>query len=303
MVILGLVVGMAVLLVAIARRPDNVTTTGGSGLRVVTTTPVLYSLTVQVLGSIDGLTNLVPPGASPENYALTPRDARAVAQADVLVMNGLNFERFLEQVVGGVRERGAAVVVASTGVPTSPAVEHEAGEEARNGSVDPHVWLDPVRAEQMVLTIADGLARADAAHAAQYRARAASAAKRLQALDTEIRTQFQDVRDRRFIAFHPAWGYFAQRYDLQQIAVVERIPGVEPTAREIAALRERVRATGVRALISEPQFSSRIVSALARDLALRVVEANPEGGELTHDGYERLMRENAAVFASALSAR
>lgn len=259
------------------------------GLRIVTTTPVLYSLTAKVLGEFGTISNLVPPGASPENYALQPRDAEALERADVLVLNGLSFERFLAGVVGQTAQRGARVVVASEGIAT-------AGDPP-----DPHVWVDPLRAKRMVENIARGLAAADPVRAETYRQNAGAAHARLEALDVEFRSQLAPLPEKRFLAFHPAWGYFAERYGLEQVAVVEETPGREPTAQELAELVTLVRQTGVRALMSEPQFSPKIVNVLARDLGLAVQEVNPEGGELSSEGYERFMRMNVAAFVRAWS--
>lgn len=285
-VALGIVLlGSAALL---GRRNLTAPSADRSGLVVVTTTPVLYSLTAKVLGDHGGLVNLVPPGASPENYALRPSDATALARADIVVMNGLGLDRFIETLLAkpGRRPR---LLVASAGVPT------------RGVPPDPHVWTDPLRAAQMIEVIARGLAEADPARATEYATRARAALSTLETLDQDIRTLLASAPTRRFVAFHPAWGYFAERYGLEQIAVVEEIPGVEPTAQQLAALIARVRATGTRALLSEPQFSSRIAEAIARDLGLTVHEVNPEGGALSPDGYAQMMRENATIFARALA--
>lgn len=263
--------------------------TGAQGLRVVTTTPVLYSLTAKVLGDQGALTNLVPPGASPETYALRPRDAEELARTDVLVVVGLGFEEFLAATIGEVAQRGVRVVTASAGIAT-------AGDPP-----DPHVWVDPLRAQRMVENIAAGLAAKDPERADAYRARAARAVADLAALDAEFRAALSDVPKRQFLAFHPAWGYFAARYGLEQVGVIEETAGQEPTAQELAGLIARVRATGVRVLVTEPQFSPRVAESLARDLGLAVAEANPEGGEPAADGYEQFMRANVRAFAAALS--
>ena len=275
---------------ALQRSPEGARPAASGSLHVVTTTPVLYSFTAKVLGERGNITNLVPPGASPENYALRPQDAEALSRADVLVMNGLNFERFLDGVIGEARQRGVVVLEASAGIPTS--------EDPPN----PHVWLDPLRAVTMVRNIAKGLGEADSSQMDVYERNAATAVAQLTTLHEEFQTQLSRVNDRRFIAFHPAWTYFAERYGLEQVAVIEEVPGVEPTAQALAELSDTIRRTGVRALLSEPQFSPKIVEVLVRDLVgLMVYEVNPEGGELAEDGYEHFMRENVAVFARALS--
>lgn len=276
-------------------RSDRPRPAARNGPQVVTTTPILYSLTANILGDRGTLANLVPPGASPENYALRPQDAEALERADVLVRVGLNFERFLDRAVADAERRGTRVITASDGIPTSEAHGHE------EGAPDPHVWVDPLRAITMVENIAAGLSAADPEGTETYRTRAVGLTEKLRALDAEFRSRFATVRSRSFIAFHPAWGYFSERYGLTQVAVIEEVPGVEPTAQELTELVRIVRQTGVRALFSEPQFSPKIVEALARDLGLRVSEVNPEGGELGPDGYETLMRKNVETFVRTLS--
>lgn len=293
---------LLVLMLLLVLRGQQAPDAGREGLQVVTTTPVLYSLTVKVLGARGSVTNLVPPGVSPENYALRPQDAAALERADVLVTNGLNFEQFLESVIDQARQRGVHVIVASEGIETKPIVGHHREEGSREERLgpDPHVWVDPLRAKRMVGNIARGLAVADSTNAAAYQRSVSTAEAALDALDKEFRAALALLADRRFIAFHPAWGYFAERYGLEQIAVVEEFPGKEPTAQELYQLSARVRATGVQVLFSEPQFSPKIVEALARDLGLTVSEVNPEGGELSPQGYENFMRENVRVFRLAL---
>lgn len=281
---------LTVLLSGLFSRPVVRTPLAGptGGLTIVTTTPVLYSLTANVVGDRATIVNLVPPGASPENYALRPEDADALARARVLVVNGLQFEKFIEGAIEEARQRGVLVLTASAGIETI-------GEPP-----NPHIWLDPIRAAQMVGTIADGLAAADPAHADVYRRRSLRLAKHLRELDAEFRTQLSNVLHRQFVSFHPAWTYFAKRYDLEQIAAIEKTPGVEPTARELAALAELVQRTGTRALMTEPQFSPRLAGTLARDYDLHTHEVNPEGGALSADGYEQMMRGNIATFSRAL---
>ncbi len=281
---------------------------GDEWLRVVTTTPILYSFTVNIAGEDAAVRNLLPPGASPHDYALRPEDAQAVHQADVIIENGLGLEAFLSRAIA--LNPTASRITASEGIATLPALPEgdahagdaggDADEEQAESGEDPHVWVDPQRAQQMVQTIARGLAAADARNAERYAERAAAYLERLRALDADLQSLLRETPTKAFVAFHPTWRYFAERYGLRQAAVVERVPGREPTARELAELAADIRAAGVRALITEPQFSSRVAEVLARDLDLTIAQANPEGDALAADGYERLMRENAAAFARAL---
>jgi ABC-type Zn uptake system ZnuABC Zn-binding protein ZnuA len=273
---------------------------------VVTSVPIIYSLTANVAGDAVRLENLLPPGSSPHQVSFTPGQARLLHDADILVVNGAGLEPWVDDMVAASGNKTLRVLVASKGleflrpgepVPI-PGSKSDQTEEPTN--VDPHVWLDPANARRMVTTIAEGLAQGDPADADAFRQRAVAYDTRLQTLDTEIRAALQGVPNRRFISFHSAFQYYARAFGLEQAAVIEEFPGKEPSPQYLAGLVRLVKESGVTAVFSEPQFSPRPADALAREAGVTVYEVDPEGAVLAASLYEDLMRANTATFVKAL---
>jgi len=168
---------------------------------------------------------------------------------------------------------------------------------------NPHVWLDPILVRDVLLPrITDALVELAPAAAPQIRARAAIYRQSLDALDRGIRADFAHLDSRAFVATHPAWPYFAARYGLHEVGVLFPSPGREASPREFAALVDRARAAGVRAVFTEPQLGDASARALADELHARVAMLDPLGGpSLTgRDSYLALLRFDARQFARTL---
>ena len=284
-----LIAAAAILLVWLFRAPSAGPRTATPGkLKVVATNYPMYIFTLNVAGDDADVTNLLPSGVGPHEYSPTPADARSIAKADVVVENGLGLENWLDGMMSSVGSK-ALVVVASQGLATSTPE-----------GVDPHVWVDPVMVQGMAANIADGLAKADPAHAAAYRQRAAEYGVRLAALDSEYRQAFTGFARRDFIAFHSAFGYLAKRYGLNQVAVIEEFPGKEPTAQYLASVVDTIRRDKVTAIFSEPQFSPKVVETVAQETGLKVRALDTaETGAASPDAYEKIMRANLATLVDA----
>ncbi len=277
----------------------------GRRLRVVTTIRPLYAFTAQVAGSAAEVENLLPPGVGPHDYAFTPSDAVRLHRADVLVINGLGLETWLEGLLGAARRPALLVVDTSRGVeplvlPDADLRHREAAAEVphrHEGRWDPHIWLDPVRAAQQVENIRDGLSAADPERAPIYRANAESAVARLKRLHQELAAATALFQRRQLMTFHSAFQYFASRYGLEVVAVVQTAPGQEPTPRQLAHLYQVVRRHGLRVIYTEPQYRPRVAEVLARDLGLETAILDPGStGPLQPDAYEAVMRRNLKVL-------
>lgn len=275
-------------------------------LRVVTTFAPLYSFTAAIAGSDAVVENLLPPGVGPHDYAFAPSDVERLSRADLIVANGLGLEAWLSDAIRTANPE-VTLVEASAGIATRAPDEAlrvgEVGEE-EEGPADPHIWLDPIRAQTMAANIALALATADPAHAAAYRARGATLSARLGALDRDIRAGLSGATDRRLVAFHDAFGYFAERYDLETVAVVEASPGKEPSPRDVAQIVSLIRRSGVKALFTEPQFSPALVEAIAVETGLVTHPLDPlETAVFTADGYFDGMRTNLVSLQAAFGIR
>ena len=175
------------------------------------------------------------------------------------------------------------------------------GAGVKGQESNPHVWLDPRLASHAVKNILSALQKADPLHAARYATNAESYLKKLEDLDAELRQFLQPVRDKPFVTSHDAYAYFVQRYELRLAGVVERVPDIEPSPRELANLYQTIREKKATVIFAEPQFSSKLVRQMARDLGLEVAELDPmETGEPTASAYEEGMRRIAGTLLKHL---
>jgi zinc transport system substrate-binding protein len=281
---------LAVLLAALSACAAPAETDGR--LPVVASILPLADFARQVGGERVSLDTLVPPGASPHTYELTPAQLRAVSQGRVLVLNGIGLEYWADEMISAADNPDLIVVTTSDGLDIL-------ADQGRQAGGNPHVWLSPLNAIHQVEAIRDALLKADPAGADVYRANADQYIAELQALDLEIRRAVAAFSGREFIAFHAAWVYFARDYGLEQAAVVESRPGQEPSPVEIVAIVDTARRIGARAIFAEPQFSSKAAEAIAEESGAQVLFLNPLGLPPDFE-YLDLMRYNLAEMSRAL---
>lgn len=277
----------------------------GTSLRAVATTNIIGDVVAHVAGENVQLTVLMGPGVDPHTYTPTPRDVAAVHDAQLIFVNGAGLETFLEPLL---KQAGgqARTVDLSQGLDLLPAVRTEEEEHAGEGEYDPHVWLSVPNVLRWVDAIAAALSEADAAHAGEYRSRAAAYRQELEALDAWIRQQVAGLppERRKLVTNHPAFGYFAREYGFEQVGAVYPIsPAAEPSAQEIAALEEAIRRLGVPAVFTESTVNPKLAEQVARDTGVRLVRlytgslGAPGSGAET---YIEMMRYNVRAIVEAL---
>ena len=179
------------------------------------------------------------------------------------------------------------------------------GEEEHE-ALDPHFWLDPIRVRDSVVpVVVEHLIAADPEGKGYYRRRGDDFRNRLTALDEQIRRELDKAKSRKYIAFHDAWSYFGERYDLEKVAVVQEFAGEEPTPGEVANLVSSARAARVEAILVEPQLSPRVAQTIAGEFGGETVLVDPLGdpGDPARSTYERLMLYNARAFGRALQGK
>jgi zinc transport system substrate-binding protein len=168
------------------------------------------------------------------------------------------------------------------------------GVKVGNQLLDPHIWLSPSLVKQQATAIYETLAKIDCAHQAEYKANLDTFLADIDQLDKDIRARLKDVQGRKFIVFHPAWGYFARDYRLEQIPI--EVEGQEPSAADMARLIEQARQDKIKVIFAQPEFSSRAAETIAGEIGGKVLLISP----LDPDWLEN-MRKVADAFAEALS--
>jgi ABC-type Zn uptake system ZnuABC Zn-binding protein ZnuA len=258
----------ALLVAACGADPQTGSPAAADAVRVVATTTVFADLVEEVGGARVSVTSLVPKGGEVHTFDPTPSDMRAVAEADLIVMNGLGLDDWLGRVVEQTDSK-APVIRLAEGVPGFQPIAGGPG----GGAVNPHLWLDLTYARAYVDEIRVALVGLDPSHATAIEARAADLDERLAAEDAATRQAFAAIpeSDRRIVSFHDAFPYYARAYGLEILGTVVHAPGQEPSAGEVAALIDEIRADGASAIISEAQFSDELVRTIADETGVVVV--------------------------------
>jgi ABC-type Zn uptake system ZnuABC Zn-binding protein ZnuA len=271
----------------------------GTGLKVVATTTQIGALVREVAGGEVELTVLLPAGADAHDYEPSPKAVAQIKNAQVVLVNGIGLDAWLDDVISGA---GAERVVAVT---AGIALRQVAGGPAEG---DPHVWHDPENVKVMVGNIAAALSRADPDKAAIFRANSDAYKAKLDAVDAQIRALIESIpaENRKVVTNHDSLGYFFDRYGIEFAGAI--IPGTskdaQPSAKELADLTNLIKREGVKAILAEEEVDPKVARQLATDTGVAIVTGlyadslgAPGSGADTIDG---MLLSNATKIAEAL---
>ena len=256
-------------------------------------------VTARVGGDTVDVTNLTEPGGEPHDLELTPRQVGAVGDADLVVYSA-GFQPAVDEAVE--QQAGDRTLDVLSVVELRDA-EEDAGEEDAGGEDtgrDPHVWLDPVRLGTIATEVAERLAEVDAANAADYRTRAAELAAELTALDGELRAGLATCQRREIVTSHDAFGYLADAYDLEQVAIAGLSPEDEASPQRLAEVAAEAKAAGVTTIFFEELVSPKVAESLAREVGATAEVLSPIEGPPDSGDYVTAMRENLERLRAAL---
>jgi ABC-type Zn uptake system ZnuABC Zn-binding protein ZnuA len=281
-------------------------------LRVLATTSIVADAVAQVGGDQIEVHQLIPLGVDPHAFEPTPRDARALAEADIVFVNGFGLEAFMADLIQQAGS-GVPVISVSEGIEPLPFEGEERvggegeGEQHEHGA-DPHTWLDPNNVIRWTQNIETALGALDPGRAEAYTANGESYRSELAALDAQIREAVSRIpeENRKLVTDHDELGYFADEYGFTVVGTV--IPGAsslaDPSAAELTALLDRVRAQAVPAVFVSSVVNPALVEIFAADAGMRVAAlyahslTAPDGPA---PSYLELMRYNAETIAAALT--
>jgi ABC-type Zn uptake system ZnuABC Zn-binding protein ZnuA len=242
-------------------------TSGGGTLSVVATTTQVQDFTRVIGGDRIKLTGILKPGVDAHDFEPAPADVDAISKADVLVINGVGLEKWLDDTVKSADFHGTTVD-ASQGVPVNK------GDDPAEPAGDPHIWQSPANAKIMVANIERALVAADPADAATFKANLDAYNAKLDALDRDIARQVSSLANKKLVTNHDAFSYYIQRYHLEFVGSI--IPSfdtsAELSAKDVADLVAKIRATGVKAIFSESSLPPKTAETIAREAGVKVVE-------------------------------
>ncbi|QTT85886.1 zinc ABC transporter substrate-binding protein [Pseudomonas chlororaphis] len=279
-------------------------------VRVLTSIKPLQLIAAAVQDGIAVPEVLLPPGASPHNYALRPSDVRKVQSVELLYWIGPDMESFLPRVLKG-RTQPSLAVQDLPGLKLRHFAEdnHSHAEETdehdhdhRPGSLDAHLWLSPVNARVIADRMAADLSAADPANAARYQSNAKAFDVRLDALDARLKARLAPIAGKPYFVFHEAFDYFEDAYGLKHAGVFSVAAEVQPGAQHVAAMRTRLQEVGKTCVFSEPPLRPRLAETLVAGLPVKLAELDALGGytPATAQGYEQVLEKLGNDLAGCL---
>ncbi|RON28368.1 zinc ABC transporter substrate-binding protein [Pseudomonas frederiksbergensis] len=279
-------------------------------VKVLTSVKPLQLIAAAVQDGVAVPEVLLPPGASPHNYALRPSDVRKVQSVDLLYWIGPDMEGFLPRVLKG-RTLPSVAVQDLPGLKLRHFAEdnHSHAEEAdehdhdhRPGNLDAHLWLSPINARVIATKMAADLSAADPANAARYQSNLKVFDERLDALDLRLKARLAGIAGKPYFVFHEAFDYFEDAYGLKHTGVFSVAAEVQPGAQHVATMRTRLQEVGKTCVFSEPPLRPRLAETLVAGLPVKLAELDALGGytPATAQGYEQLLEKLGNDLAGCL---
>ena len=276
----------------------SVRSTSVNKVKVVTTFLPMYWFTKVVAGEVADVEILVSPGTDVHEYQATPENIKTLANANILVKNGLGLEEFLADTIKSAENSKLQEINASKGIkplnhisPVKKVGKHD-HEHHHHGEGNPHVWLDPILAIQQVNNIRDGLIIADPQNKSIYQANATAYVQKLEKLNSEFKQNLQKYPNCTFVTFHDAYPYLAKRYNLKQVAIVE-LPQDQLSPQELQKAVNIVKQYQVKALFGELGVDNKLLNNLSQDLNLNLYPLDSlESGDKNPHYYFQGMRAN-----------
>jgi ABC-type Zn uptake system ZnuABC Zn-binding protein ZnuA len=262
---------------------------GGGNPQVLATTTILADMAGQIAGTRVTIGSIVPAGAHVEEYEPRPDDAKRMSEAKLVLVNGLDLDKWVEPLLRNAKA-GTPVVTVTDGL--------------RDIGGNPHLWFDPALAQKYVEKIRDGLIALDPAGRDTYTTNANAYRDQLVSLAAELKVKVATIpADRRkLVTSHDAFPYFAKAFGFEIVGFAQPEPGKMPSAGELAELIDKVRAAKVPAIFSEAGVSPQLAETIAKETGAKVVTDLPTDSLLDKpaDSYVGLMRVLVDKIVAAL---
>ncbi|MBN1960259.1 MAG: zinc ABC transporter substrate-binding protein [Deltaproteobacteria bacterium] len=292
---------------------------------VVASIAPLADIVRQIAGDRMQVHTLLPPGASPHTFETTPAELILLSKAKAFFKIGWSLEFWADKLVNSLGHDQLRVITVSAGIPTifsnhhhddiqpqkhgENVEHHEHTTTSKNDDedieVNPHFWLDPINAMQIANNARDGLIAMDISGREEYVSNTTAFIQKLNNLHGEYEQTLSQLRARRFVVFHNAYAYLAQRYKLEIIGIIEPSPGKEPSAKHLATLIDDIKNSHATAVLVEPQFNPRLGEVIAAETGIKLITIDPLGNPLQPETmtYIGLMKFNLHQLKSAFDGK
>jgi len=283
--------------------PNASATAPNDTYRVITTTSVFADLAKMALGDAAYIESIVPAGIDVHTFQPSPSDVEKIQSADLIIANGLGLDGWIGSLIEASGKGDVDTLLLSGGLDQESGWVYLSNAET-SGALDPHIWLDPKGGILYVQRIADRVSRDAPDLATRIAVSSAYGVNSIAAVDQDLAAEFAaiELSRRKIVTMHDAFGYFARAYDIEIVGVAVAAPGQDPSAQEIRALIDAIRAAGVTALFSEVQLPSKVLDQIAAETGTTVLQDlySDALGAAPADSYLGLMRMNADAILGAM---
>ncbi|MHC9533471.1 metal ABC transporter substrate-binding protein [Dellaglioa sp. BT-FLS60] len=281
---------LMLLVVVLAGCGQTATKKESSKLQVITTFYPIYEFTKAVAGDKADVTMLMPAGTEPHDYEPSAKDIGKISKSDVFIYSSNNMETWVKSLKSSIDEKQTNVLNASHSIKmidentelksedAELANKEEASSFESTSNYDPHIWLDPVNAKEMVRNISKELIEQDPKHKSYYTKRTNSYLKKLTVLNHEYETTLKKAKNKTFVTQHAAFAYLAKQYGLTQVAIAGISSDEEPSPSRLAELQTYIKKYKVDTIFTEANDSSKIANMLAKETDIKVKGLNPIEG-------------------------
>lgn len=289
---------------------SNNSTEPNNKLTIVTSFYPMYISTLNIvkdIPNVEVINMTAPQTGCLHDYSLSTKDLKTLSSADIFVINGAGMESFLDDVIDEYSD--LKIIEASKGIDLIEDTEHDDhtedhDHEDHDHDVNPHVWVSISKNIEEVSNIAEELSSLDPNHANEYQDNANEYIAKLENLKTEMHSTLDNIAHKDIITFHEAFPYFAEEFGLNIVGVIEIEPDSEPSAKEVENIISIINEKNIKALFTEPQYSSKIADTIAKETGASIYTLDPivtgDSNEKAYNDYIIKMQENLNTLKEAL---
>ena len=289
---------------------SNNSTESNNKLTIVTSFYPMYISTLNIvkdIPNVEVLNMTTSQTGCLHDYSLSTKDLKTLSNADILIINGAGMESFLDDVIDEYSDLN--IIEASKGIDLIEDTEHDDhtedhDHEDHDHDVNPHVWVSISKNIEEVSNIAEELSSLDPNHANEYQDNANEYIAKLENLKTEMHSTLDNIAHKDIITFHEAFPYFAEEFGLNIVGVIEIEPDSEPSAKEVENIISIINEKNIKALFTEPQYSSKIADTIAKETGASIYTLDPivtgDSNEKAYNDYIIKMQENLNTLKEAL---
>jgi len=289
---IAVIIPLSIIVVYGTNSNQQFTTTDNSKLQVISSFYPLHEFSQNVGQEKVDVTLLVPVGVAPHDWGPTIKDVQRMQKSDLIIINGIGFENWIDN----LEETNYQGVIVDT---SNGILDKNLSQEQINSSGDPHIWLNPVYAQIQVQNIANAFSDSDPKNQQYYQLNAAKYIEELEFLDLKIRNELSDC-NQDFVAFHDAFSYFADEYNLNQHTIIlSNNPHGEATAKTLENVISTAKKLNIKVIFSEENVNTKTSEIIANEIDGKVLILSPI--EVFTDGtYISKMTENLNNLREAL---